>query len=156
MNCREAEHQIFAERDGALETTQRAALASHLDGCAACRRLQQNFAITVEVWRAELTSAKLPDAELEWQKLRREIRGGAGSSRQVRRRHPGWFAIPLAAAAAIAAALFVNHDTETPIETTQSVARAGAKAAEGASTVVFVDEKSGWTFVVAADDPHRG
>ncbi len=154
MNCREAQTQLFAARDGALENSQRAALASHLGECAACRRLQENFALTVETWRVATHESRVPDAELEWQKLRREIRGGAGSAAAAKRSRAAWFALPLAAAAAVAVGLFVNQGADSSTEPAPMVAR--AKPADNASTVIFTDAKSGWTFVVAADDVHRG
>jgi len=160
MNCREAETQIFSARDGALDTTQRAALASHLAGCEMCRRVSEGFAAAIDGWRAETQQVRVPDAELEWQKLRREIRGGVGSKAAASRRSPlTWFAIPLAAAAAFAFALVWNNSgSETAAAPTPSVARAtpSTTSSDKSSTVVFTDEKSGWTFVVAADDIHRG
>jgi anti-sigma factor RsiW len=162
MNCREAEKQIFAARDGALESTQRAALMQHLGACAACRHLEQGFSAVVSSWQTAAQTAPVPDSELEWQKLRREIRGGAGSqaaARMARRKRVAWFAIPLTAAAALAGGLILNSGTTTeatPVATGHDVARVSANAAEKASTVVFVDDKSGWTFVVATDDVHRG
>lgn len=158
MNCREAESQIFAERDGALEQVQRAALVEHLGRCPGCQRLRDGFAAAIDGWRAETQHARVPDAELEWQKLRREIRGGAGSKAAAASRRPlVWFSIPLAAAAALVFAFVLN--TKSPEATPQAVARATPSttaAPEKSSTVVFTDEKSGWTFVVAADDIHRG
>jgi hypothetical protein len=99
---------------------------------------------------------RTPDAELEWQKLRREIRGGAGSATAAKsaRSRIAWFAIPLAAAAAIAVGLFVNQGADPSNAPAPVVAR--AKPVDNASTVIFTDAKSGWTFVVAADEPHRG
>lgn len=155
MNCREAESQIFAERDGALDNSQRAALAQHVGQCPGCRRLQQGFAVTIETWRVETQQVRVPDAELEWQKLRREIRGGAGSraAAESKRRSLGWFSVPLAAAAAVALIFVLN--TESP-EPTRDVAKVTPTARADSPTVVVTDEKSGWTFVVAADDMHRG
>jgi anti-sigma factor RsiW len=152
MNCREAQSQLFAARDGALEHSERAALASHLDGCAGCRRLQENFASTIESWRTSTQAVRVPDEELEWQKLRREIRGGAGSATAGGRSRVVWFALPLAAAAAVAVGIFVKQDSTPMPEPAPVVARAKADA----PTVIFTDEKSGWTFVVATGDLHSG
>jgi hypothetical protein len=158
MNCRKAEHLIFAERDGALDEIQRAALVSHVRQCVCCSRLQSGLAETVDGWRAAHRDIRIPDAELEWQNLRRQIRGGVGRANVAPRKAVAWYAVPLAAAAAIAAAVFINEGarhSSLATQTKPSVARA-TPSAENASTVVFVDEKSGWTFVVAADDTHRG
>src|SRR5436305_1764787 len=107
MHCREAETQIFAERDGALDEVRRAALAQHLGECATCRQLRENFAVTITTWRSSVENMQVPDAELEWQQLRREIRGGAGSKAAAKRPRLLLFAVPLAAAAAFAIALVV-------------------------------------------------
>jgi anti-sigma factor RsiW len=155
MNCREAEHSLFAERDGALDETQRAALVSHVDECSACRLLRQNLTVALAELQASSRQSSLPDVELEWQKLRREIRGGATAQMAASRRSPiTWFALPLAAAAALAIAFFVTPGTQksdfsaTP---TAKIAQAtSASESEPASTMVFVDDKSGWTFVWAS------
>src|SRR2546425_49103 len=147
MNCRQAEPQIFAERDGALDNSQRAALAQHIAECAACRRLREDFTVTIEAWRVTVQQVRVPDAELEWQRLRREIRGGAGSkSAATMRNRVTWFALPLAAAAALAIVYFVRpsgDNSATPAGNGQAVARAtgGKPAADNPSTIVFVDDK---------------
>jgi len=160
MNCSEAESQIFAERDGTLDNSQRAVLALHLAQCASCRRLSEGFASTVNGWRAETQQVRVPDAELEWQKVRREIRGGAGSKSAARpaRTFLAWSALPVAAAAALVFVLMSKLGSPSPTTPNPAVARVtnSEAAAEKSPTVVFTDEKTGWTFVVAADDIHRG
>lgn len=155
MNCREAERHIFADRDGALDAGLRATLGAHVATCAQCRQVQESLAQSIDGWRANTQAARVPDAEIEWQKLRREIRGGVTTS-QSRRLRMGWLALPVAAAAAVAIAFFAPSSpdgaprsvAEKPI-----VARANIEASvENASPVVFVDEKSGWVFVWATPD----
>jgi anti-sigma factor RsiW len=152
MNCREAKQHIFAEPDGALASAERAALAAHLNQCEACQQIHTQLTRTIAVWRTETKNLQVPDADLEWQKLRREIRGGTTSAR----RYPlGWFALPLAAAAAVAMFFFSPslNRPETPARTTTEIASTAPNAASpNASTVVFVDDKSGWTFVWTGDD----
>src|SRR5689334_5149655 len=110
MNCRNAERQIFAERDGALDETQRAALAIHLTGCAGCRQLKVNFATAIESWRSASRMVASPDAEREWLNVRRRIRGGAvvGEESEGKRHRQwiAWLALPIGAAAALAIALW--------------------------------------------------
>jgi anti-sigma factor RsiW len=160
MNCHEAESQIFAERDGTLDNSQRAVLAQHLAQCASCRRLSEGFMAAVDYWRAEAQQVRVPDAELEWQKLRREIRGGVGSGSAARpaRTFLAWSAVPVAAAAALAFVLMLKPGAPSSTTPNAAIARVtnSEAAAEKSPTVVFTDEKTGWTFVVAADDIHRG
>ncbi|MEY4938394.1 MAG: hypothetical protein RIQ93_129 [Verrucomicrobiota bacterium] len=154
MDCRQAQHQIFAERDGALDSIPRAELAAHLAQCDPCRALANDLTATVEAWRDSTAQVKAPDALVEWQKVRREIRGGVQASGR-RRGAVAWLAWPVAAAAAIAGALFVASPfrDDSPSAPAGDVSRANPSPAAGAveSTVVFVDEKSGWVFVWAGD-----
>jgi hypothetical protein len=164
MNCREAQPQIFAERDGALDTVQRAALDGHLAQCDACRRVRENLASAVSAWRIEAVNVRVPDAEREWQAVRRRIRGGAESSAErtarPRRNVFAWIALPLGAAAALAVTFFVirnpsgaGADVPVHLARTNSVDIPGGNA----TTMVFVDEKSGWLFVLASDtNPKQG
>ena len=162
MHCRDAERQIFAERDGALDQIQRAALASHLTDCAACRQIQQNFSRVIESWRIEASAIVVPDAEREWHDVRRRIRGGVVVGEQpvvAGRRWMAWIAVPVAAAAALALSLWTPeeppHKKSVPLAqpaAAPAVARANSvevSARDGA--VVFVDDKSGWVVVWDGD-----
>jgi anti-sigma factor RsiW len=150
MTCRDAEHLIFAARDGALEETQRASLSSHLTGCASCRRVREQLEHGFAEWREATVSARVPNADLEWRKLERRIN-------QPERRRPllAWLALPAAIGAAAAVALYVSpRNPTTSIPTTQNtVAQTQVVPAAQSipSTVVYVDDKSGWTFVWAPD-----
>jgi hypothetical protein len=163
MNCREAQSQIFAERDGALDNNQRAALEGHVASCAACRRVRDDFSAALTAWRNETANAPVPDAEREWHAVRRRIRGGAelGTAAAARSRRSlfPWLALPLGAAAALIVALSVApSNTDAPrgggsvSPPANQVARAESVEVPGrASTMVFVDDKSGWLFVQASD-----
>src|SRR5262245_9777709 len=117
MNCRHAEKQIFAERDGALDANQRAALTEHVAQCASCRAVRTNLAAALESWRAASQSVATPDPDREWHTFRRRIRGGIGASgsepSRVRRMTP-WLALPFGAAAAVALLLFVRPPVSSP------------------------------------------
>jgi len=163
MNCREAEQQIFAARDGALDEFRRAALASHLDDCAACRRVQNDLSTFVETWREGSEQVRVPDPQIEWRKLQRRIAEPA----QPRRSRATWLALPSAAFAAAALAIGVHlRPTSTPAIPTSKPAPVGVAAVppsvatpsitvstaiNAAPAVVFVDDKSGWTFVWDGD-----
>lgn len=157
MNCRQAEHHIFAERDGTLDALQQTALSDHVTACPNCRRMRDGFAAAVETWRTDVGQVRLPDADLEWQKLRHRMQR---ENRPVRRSVLNWFALPLGAAAALAVGLYVAKSPSDKLPAGQAAAVAAATsiptASEPESTVVFVDDKSGWTFVWAADNDAAG
>lgn len=155
MNCHEAERQIFAERDGGLGLEEIAALADHVAQCPACRRMRTDLAVAIDDWRSKSAAATVPNAELEWQKLRRLKRndtGPAGVHAARRGRNLlTWLAVPIAAAAMVTIAFFVIPPLPRPTAPTAAIAESGATgAADDASTVVFVDEKSGWLVVWAS------
>lgn len=169
MNCREAQNQILAERDGALAETERAALMSHVEHCGDCQRVRADLTQTLTLWKTQAQAVVVPDAEREWHAVRRKIRGGveAGEVRLTPRR-PGWLTwltVPLAAVGAAALALLISlpsgHDgspTSAPARTPH-VARAESVRAPGqnTSTMVYVDDKSGWLIVWASDvTPKQG
>jgi hypothetical protein len=77
-----------------------------------------------------------------------------------RRNFAPWFALPIGAVAAAAIAFYVAPTTPkavSPTPTKTHVARADSVEAPGnnASTMVFVDDKSGW-LIVWASDSKRG
>ena len=166
MNCREAQSQIFAERDGALDITQRAELDRHIAHCGDCQRMREDFTAALASWRNEASQVTIPNAEREWHAVRRRIRGGeTGVARDSRPRRNlfAWIALPLGAAAAAAIALFVTLQPGSIVlpglEPTARIAHANSVEVPGdkATTVVVVDDKSGWLFVWAsAPDPKQG
>jgi hypothetical protein len=165
MNCREAQQHLFADR-GARDDTPRAALAAHVAHCAACARLESQLGAALENWRSETARVPVPDAEREWQILRRKIRGGVnvGDADATESSRPSrwlsWITLPLGAAAAAAIAFLVVQQSpaglghaprEARLARADFVEAPGAKA----STMVYVDEKSGWLFVVASDETRQ-
>jgi len=166
VNCRDTEHLIHAERDGALTDQQRADLDRHVSGCAACRQLRADLAAAAESWRARTAAAAVPDADAEWQKLRAQLHGAAPAQDGERARAGGaevrttpkrrlapvvWLATPLAAAAAFVFSFFL---TSGPSPDAGALARAEYVEAgdAGASTMVYADKESGWLVVWAAAD----
>ncbi len=158
MNCREAQDQIFAARDGATDDNRRADLDGHVAHCADCQRITRDLAATFTEWRTRNDNVVVPDVEREWHAVRRIIRGGfaAGTTSTIvrPRRNLSWIAIPVGAAAALAVALYVSppRATSSGLTSTQ-VASAESIEVPGnnASTMVFVDNKSGWLIVWASD-----
>jgi hypothetical protein len=163
MNCREAQSQLYAGRDLTPDNNRRAALDGHLAQCGECRRIRENLTTALAAWRIEVTRVRVPDAELEWQAVRRQIRGGveAGATRAPRSRRNlfSWVAVPVGAAAALAVTFMMVKPANfsTPSDAHVAQANSVEVAGNNASTVVFVDDKSGWLFVWASDpNPRRG
>jgi predicted anti-sigma-YlaC factor YlaD len=155
MTCREAHRHLSAARDDALDSSQRDRLAAHLADCAACRRLSDNLGALFATWREASENVRAPDATIEWQKLRRAIRGETPVATSARRPLLAWLAFPATAVAIAAVALFVSPTPPKTDGTRSTIARAGATTAahkDRAPAMVYVDDKSGWTFVWAEDD----
>jgi hypothetical protein len=162
MNCREAHDQILAERDGALGSPERAALISHVEQCGACRRVREDLTATLSLWQTTARNVVVPDAEREWHAVRRKIRGGVESGEvRLTPHRPAfltWLAVPVAAAAALALALFIaqpggGDSGKGASSNFTRVARAeSVDAGRNASTMVYMDDKSGWLIVLASDD----
>ena len=158
MNCRESLRLICAERDAPLASGTRSRLEVHLTACATCRQARSNLTAALESWRRRAASGKLPDAQHEWLAVRRKIRGGdqpeTTTARSPWRVTLGWLALPLVTAL-LAVALFLPRPP--PIETTGRLSPAMARAdsvevpGKGVSTMVFVDDQSGWLIVWAND-----
>lgn len=162
MNCRTALQHIASERDTGLDAGSRAGLEAHVAACDSCRRARANLAAALESWRSESTRVAIPDPEREWQAVRRRIR----SAPEAHREHasprawfnPAWLAVP--AAAALVAFTFFRPNAgpeEIPGGRTATTARVEAVEAPGgnASTMVFIDDKSGWLIVWATDTSGR-
>jgi hypothetical protein len=157
MNCREVQDRLCSAPDAAPDSSAGAALEAHVAHCAACRRVRDDLTAALAAWRSDVAKIEVPDAGREWQAVRRRIRGGAATPR------PGWglggwLGLPFAAAAAAAVVMFSPSPISSVIELpVGEIARAENIEAPGhdASTMVFVDDKSGWLIVWASDAPAR-
>jgi len=153
MNCRDAQRQLSAARDGAPATPGGAELAAHVAGCKACGTFSISLADTSEGLRRAAARVTVPDEERAWQDIRREIRA-APAKRSAWRQTVRW-ALPLGATAALAAVIALvprgGEDVALPAAAAPAVARAEfVEVAGDASSVVYVDDKSGWLVVWAA------
>lgn len=164
MNCHESQTLLFAERDRSLEPSERASLDSHLANCAECTRVRAGLENAFTLWRTQQAAVTIPNSEREWHAVRRRIREGSNpeSASYPKRRPAKWFpwlAVPLSAAAAIMISLYVDPfglDNPNPVQPrTQAVRVDSAGSAGEASTMVFVDDKSGWLVVWANDAGSR-
>ncbi len=159
MNCPDAETLLQAARDGALTAEQRTALDRHLAGCPTCRELQAGLRLAGEAVRVEAASVTVPDADAEWRKLRASLRGAEVPEQPKRRLAPViWLGAPLAAAAAVALAFFLQ--SPRPAVPHDAVALASVDYVEAgradASTMVFQDQQSGWVVVWATNAKSSG
>ena len=155
MNCREVQSELFAETEGTPANPRRAAVEAHVARCAACRRVRDDLTTALEGWRSDISKITVPDAELEWHAVRRRIRGGGGEpSVRSRRNWTAWLGLPLATAAAVILVMLSPASRAPNVDIpVGEVARAENIEAPGnnASTMVFVDDKSGWLIVWASD-----
>ncbi|HVZ64829.1 MAG TPA: zf-HC2 domain-containing protein [Lacunisphaera sp.] len=157
MNCHDAENLILAASDDTLTDEQRAAVASHVASCPACRQLQAEVGAALGAYRADAARVPVPDADEEWRRLRSRLQGG-----QPARRRPlapmVWLGSALAAAAALvfaflspkpqpAAPVVFSPDNEVVAEA--EFVEAGNS---NASTMVYLDKESGWLVVWATDE----
>ncbi|MBI5691720.1 MAG: zf-HC2 domain-containing protein [Verrucomicrobia bacterium] len=163
MTCREAKSLLCADPESPLATGRRELLAAHLSDCPSCRQARDQLAAALANWKDSTDRAAVPDPALEWQKLRRRMHDQPATTAARATRFPalGWLAMPLVAAAAIAVVLLFPRDSAEDRPSgapTAAVARADSVEAPGgnASTMVFVDDKSGWLIVWASDDTGRG
>lgn len=159
MNCPDAENLLQAERDGALTAEQRTVLDRHLADCPACRELQAGLRLAGEAMRAEAAGVPVPDADAEWRKLRASLHGAQVPEQPKRRLAPViWLSAPLAAAAAVALAFFLQ--SPRPAAPHDAVALASVDFVEAgradASTMVFQDQQSGWVVVWASNTKGSG
>ena len=158
MNCRSAQRLMSSERDGALPAAERADLAAHVAACASCQRARASVAAAVDEWRSSSARIAVPDVERAWQDIRREIRTSAPSKARTWWGLPRW-TLPLAAAAGlIVAATVMVPPWLAPSEPPQKTARLETaradfvEVANNSSSVVYVDDKSGWLVVWAVND----
>lgn len=152
MNCHSAQRLLSAERDGALPPGERAGLAAHVAGCAECRRFEAALRGVGEEMHAAAGRVTVPDEERAWHDIRRELRATSPAASRAWWNLGRW-ALPLGAAAALAAVAVIGPSW-TDEDGPQLVARAEfVEVAGDASSMVYVDDKSGWLVVWASAEP---
>jgi hypothetical protein len=156
MNCHAVQQLLSAERDQTLGADARSTIEVHLAECATCRKWRVTLVETADAWRATTARVRVPDERLEWQRLRRRLNGDtARETRPARGVFTVWRSAMLAAAAVIALGLFVAPAwfRPAPVAVASSTATTDFVEVGGdaSSAMVFVDDKSGWLVVWAAD-----
>jgi predicted anti-sigma-YlaC factor YlaD len=162
MNCHAAQRLLSAERDRALDNAERVSLEAHVAGCATCRSNRTRLAAAVENWKRAHAQTAAPDPERAWQDVHREIRRSRAEPVRAWLGLGRW-AAPLGAAAAFAviaasAPFWFTGKSETKILARLDVAEARADFVEvsgDASSLVYVDDQSGWLVVWAVNDEAR-
>lgn len=166
MNCRSAHQLLLAENDGVLTPAQHTELASHLASCAACRAYRAELAAAMDTLKTDAAAVPLPDVDAEWRAVQARInatRSASAPRREKLRLAPiVWISAPLAAAAAVALALFVGRPVPggnlANASGTEFAARADyvEVADPSATPIVYSDQESGWLVVWAesADTAH--
>ena len=157
MNCHTAQRLIATEPDSTPSAEESRLLAAHLSGCEACRNEQTIVARALAGWQASTASAAMPTVERAWQDIQRELRKSSGqpASRGFLRR--SWM-IPVSAAAALAALIVVARPLGKPSSPGNPLAQNSAARADfvevpnDASSLVYVDDQSGWLVVWAVND----
>lgn len=156
MSCRDTQHLLDLAHDGALPETKRAELAQHLASCPDCRRYQAQLAHVQTAVRTAATAIELPDVNEEIRRV--QARLVAPTSRRKRRVLAPvlWLGAPLAAAAALAVVFFNGSQTapsNSPIGESQTQVDYVVPGDPAASTMVYVDQDSGWLVVWASTPP---
>lgn len=110
------------------------------------------LAETGEQLRGGATRVKVPDEERAWQDIHREIRAGRAGGARAGLKWGRW-ALPFGAAATLALVAVLLPNGSDPDGAQAAGARAEFVEVSGdASSMVYVDDKSGW-LVVWAESP---
>lgn len=156
MNCRDIEPLLLAERDGVLTSEQHAVLAGHVAACPACRQFRAALTEATLFLKTDAANVPVPDADQAWRELRPQLAGEKTRPAKKRPLAPViWFGSTLAAAAALTFAFLSRQPQPMPTVILDNDVVAEAEFVEAgdlnASTLVFVDNESGWLVVWATD-----
>ncbi len=156
-SCRVIAPLILAECDGPLAAAALARLEAHVATCPTCR--QQRAALRLagdELRRAPQPGITADDARNAWLDLRPQLREVPARPPRAWIRPVFAWTAPLATAAVFAFALTATRPAMN--RTTPPNARADfVQAPADASTLVYVDQQSGWLIVWASEpDPGAG
>ncbi len=156
MNCPTCESLLLRDQDGALTDQERAALPAHLSQCPACRDFAQQLPKLSSAIRAESDAIRVPDAAAEWAQLQTRINASTPRVAIIRRipSRVWWLGAPLAAAAALALIFVTPSQTTTATNDLEARSDSGITHVDyvesgdpNASTMVYVDQESGWLVV---------
>lgn len=152
--CSSITDLLVAEPDGVLSPVELARIEEHLALCEACRRQRAHLKMLPARMRDATEAFSSPDIEQEWREVRRRIQSSnpAGEASFAWRRSLTW-GLPIAAAAVLTLAA-VYRPLPDPGTSVPITARAEFVQSEGSgSTLVYVDQESGWLIVWADAAP---
>ncbi len=155
--CRKIEPLLLSEPDGVLNPAELAELESHVAGCEACRRQRDLLSAVSSSLKKSSEALPVPSPHEEWMTLRDRIRGERGAHKGNNRWSRPWLrwgvpALSFGTAAAVACILYLRAPSPAPFLRV-TIARAEYVQSENAeSTLVYVDQESGW-LIVWADAP---
>jgi len=155
--CRDITDLLIAEPDAALPPAELARIEAHVATCEACRRQRALLAAVPGLLREATTALATPDKDEAWGEVRARIRQADPERRRIapRARYYAW-GVSVAAAAVVAfAVLLTLRWSDAPA--TALVAQAEFVQSDGSgSTLVYVDQESGWLIVWADSPPPAG
>lgn len=161
MNCITALRLFSAERDGALHGDQRGQLESHVATCRRCRQARAAITLSIADWRASAGQANPPNTERVWQAIRSHVRNETPPQKTtLSMRGAGWV-LPAGAVIALALAAAAIPRWQNQLRAAAVVHRPATAHADfvevpnNASSIVYVDDQSGW-LVVWSDTPPAG
>jgi ferric-dicitrate binding protein FerR (iron transport regulator) len=151
MNRDEILRLLSAERDGALGAAERAELDQVLRESPEARALRAELEAALTAFRRDAEGVRAPDADEAWPAVQARLDRPAARRRAA---PVAWFALPLAAAAAVAVAFLGLRPMPTGVPADpEAGVHAQADFVEladaSATPVVFVDKESGWLVVWA-------
>lgn len=158
MNCRTIQEQLMRATDRETASIQPSAIDAHVRTCASCQQFVASLETASAAIQADADAATVPTADAMWASVRSRLNETGKAEKQPRKVAPIiWIAAPLAAAAALAFAIFPGK----PLAPQQVAAASVPQSSQvnyvettdpNATTMVYVDKQSGW-LVVWADDP---
>ncbi|MCC6415777.1 MAG: zf-HC2 domain-containing protein [Opitutaceae bacterium] len=149
MDCRESQHLLTLVQDDALTDDQRATLEQHLTRCPACRAYTVQLRLAREMVCGDARAFSLPNVEAEIRTVQNRLAQPA-PARQRTFTPSLWLGAPLAAAAV--AFIFFSGRQPDPTPMAEPFAQVDyvVTGNPAASTLVYVDQTSGWLVVWAS------
>jgi anti-sigma factor RsiW len=159
VNCQACETLLLRDQDGALSPTERTVLSGHLANCTACREFHSALVELKTAYQTEAAPVNVPDVEIEWAELQNRLPDRSEPKARKQRHIPApvlWLSAPLAAAAALAF-VFLSSKPETTVTESSQVKAVSITHVDyvesgdpNASTMVYIDQDSGWLVVWAS------
>lgn len=158
MNCRKAQQLISVERDRALSSDERGYLEGHLTQCPSCRAEQITLSAALSDWRESTKAAAVPNVDRAWLDIRRAHRQSTPAASRTPAGLLRWV-LPVSGVAALAVVggLILPRSSSSTVQAVQVEQRQIARAdfvevPSNASSLVYVDDQSGWLVVWSVSD----